>query len=177
MNGCSARITLRNSSTCCSYLKCTPSVRRRTPRPDRTAWRKMPLLEKPPCSSQRAPTHALPWKRNIIPPVNKKAVQIEGMPAMPHGPIFRQVFLSSASDASSIRPALSKPKRFQHFPSPRNYRYGWPQPTAQRNGQRLQQYYYIQADFFCAALLGRTNEQCGGSAANTIPIGYATAVL
>ncbi|MFR2290075.1 MAG: hypothetical protein ACLS69_09965, partial [Butyricicoccus sp.] len=42
--------------------------------------------------------------------------------------------------------------RFQHFPSPRNYRYGWPQPTAQRNG-RLQQCYYIQADFFALRFL------------------------
>ena len=66
--------------------------------------------------------------------------------------------------------------RFQHFPSPRNYRYGWPQPTAQRNG-RLQQCYYIQADFFALRFLVARMNSASSSAANTIPIGYATAVL
>ena len=108
-------------------------------------------------------------KRNIIPPVNKKAVQIEGMPADAARTDFPTGFF-----------ILGKPRaeriRFQHFPSPRNYRYGWPQPTAQRNG-RLQQCYYIQADFFALRFLVARMNSASRSAANTIPIGYATAVL
>ena len=114
-------------------------------------------------------------KRNIIPPVNKKAVQIEGMPADAARTDFPTGFFILGK-----RRVINAPRaeriRFQHFPSPRNYRYGWPQPTAQRNG-RLQQCYYIQADFFAPRFLVARMNSASSSAANTIPIGYATAVL
>ena len=114
-------------------------------------------------------------KRNIIPPVNKKAVQIEGMLADAARTDFPTGFFILGK-----RRVINAPRaeriRFQHFPSPRNYRYGWPQPTAQRNG-RLQQCYYIQADFFAPRFLVARMNSASSSAANTMPIGYATAVL
>ena len=114
-------------------------------------------------------------KRNIIPPVNKKAVQIEGMFADAARTDFPTGFFILGK-RRVINTSRAERIRFQHFPSPRNYRYGRPQPTAQRNG-RLQQCYYIQADFFALRFLVARMNSASSSAANTIPIGYATAVL
>ena len=112
-------------------------------------------------------------KRNVIPPIYKKAVQIEGASAdaartdLPTAfSIFQQRGFVNARGTERIRFE-------QHFPSPHDTDKLQPADQMERPAAQFNN----QAVFFALCRLVARMNRNSMSAANTMPIGYATAVL